>query len=614
MKNKITSLLLLSLGFSIPISAQEKKADESAKMQWFQDAKLGVFIHWGIYSVNGISESWAFFNNYINHDNYMKQLNGFNASRYNPDEWTKLIKESGAQYSVITTRHHDGISLWDSKADKAITTFKDAAAKENLIAPFVSGLKKAGLKTGLYYSLPDWSHPYYDVNTRTKKRYEIAQDQTRWKNYVKYYQTQLNELSAQYKPDLIWFDGDWEHSSAEWQAPQTLANLRKYNPNIIINSRLNNHGDYETPEQGIPVVAPQSKYWELCYTMNDSWGYQPFDRNYKTPNMIVRTLADVISMGGNLLIDIGPKADGSIPAEQVKILENLGRWTKKYSEAIYTTRQGLPFSNYRGKSALSKDGKKLFLYLEEAKDFTKIYGLSTAPVSARIIGDTNAKVNYTQDKNGNLTLNFTSTQFDKDVTVVQLNFNEPVKYTDKINDTPTSLQAQLENSNAKDAAYEIASQLHRGDNLLAQSGITADGMDMKIKTSSKTNPEVLNWISKNAEALYETGAGLPNGHYSGMSSLSKDKQTLYLFVEGTPTGPIAIKGLKNNISRIRIAGEGSIIPHRIYNKLYWSAVPGIVYIDVPKERLDKNLTVIAVLLDKPVELYREKIGAVESNL
>ncbi|HAY3549692.1 alpha-L-fucosidase [Elizabethkingia meningoseptica] len=614
MKNKITSLLLLSLGFSIPISAQEKKADESAKMQWFQDAKLGVFIHWGIYSVNGISESWAFFNNYINHDNYMKQLNGFNASRYNPDEWTKLIKESGAQYSIITTRHHDGISLWDSKADKAITTFKDAAAKENLIAPFVSGLKKAGIKTGLYYSLPDWSHPYYDVNTRTKKRYEIAQDPTRWKNYVKYYQTQLNELSAQYKPDLIWFDGDWEHSSAEWQAPQTLANLRKYNPNIIINSRLNNHGDYETPEQGIPVVAPQSKYWELCYTMNDSWGYQPFDRNYKTPNMIVRTLADVISMGGNLLIDIGPKADGSIPAEQVKILENLGRWTKKYSEAIYTTRQGLPFANYRGKSALSKDGKKLFLYLEEAKDFTKIYGLTTAPASARIIGDTNAKVNYTQDKNGNLTLNFTNAQFDKDVTVVQLNFNEPVKYTDKIIDAPISLQAQLENSNAKDAAYEIASQLHKGNNLLAQSGITPDGMDMKIKTSSKTNPEVLNWISKNAEALYDTGAGLPNGHYSGMSALSKDRQTLYLFVEGTPTGPIALKGLKNNISRIRIAGEGSIIPHHIYNKLYWSAVPGIVYIDVPKERLDKSLTVIAVLLDKPVELYREKIGAVESNL
>nr|WP_305051274.1 alpha-L-fucosidase [Elizabethkingia bruuniana] len=341
MKNRITSLLLLSLSIG-SIAAQEKKINDEAKMQWFRDAKLGVFIHWGIYSVNGISESWSFFNNYINHDNYMKQLGGFNASRYNPDEWTKLIKESGAKYSVITTRHHDGISLWDSKSDKAITSFKDASAKEDLIAPFVADLKKAGLKTGLYYSLPDWSHPYYDVNTRTKKRYDIAKDPVRWQNFIKYYQGQLNELSTQFKPDLIWFDGDWEHTSAEWQAPQTLANLRKYNPNIIINSRLNNHGDYETPEQGIPVVAPQSKYWELCYTMNDSWGYQPFDRNYKSPNMIVRTLADVISMGGNLLIDIGPKADGSIPAEQVKILENLGRWTKKNSDAIYTTRQGLP--------------------------------------------------------------------------------------------------------------------------------------------------------------------------------------------------------------------------------------------------------------------------------
>lgn len=247
MKNRITSLLLLSLSIG-SIAAQEKKNNDEAKMQWFRDAKLGVFIHWGIYSVNGISESWSFFNNYINHDNYMKQLGGFNASRYNTDEWTKLIKESGAKYSVITTRHHDGISLWDSKSDKAITSFKDAAAKEDLIAPFVADLKKAGLKTGLYYSLPDWSHPYYDVNTRTKKRYDIAKDPVRWQNFIKYYQGQLSELSTQFKPDLIWFDGDWEHTSAEWQAPQTLANLRKYNPNIIINSRLNNHGDYETPE------------------------------------------------------------------------------------------------------------------------------------------------------------------------------------------------------------------------------------------------------------------------------------------------------------------------------------------------------------------------------
>ena len=226
--------------------------------------------------------------------------------------------------------------------------------------------------------------------------------------------------------------------------------------------------------------------------------------------------------------------------------------------------------------------------MEEAKDFAKIYGLTSAPVSAQVIGDTNAKVNYNQDQNGNLTLSFSNAQFDKDVTVVQLNFSEPVKVTGKINDPAPALQSVLENSDGKKAAYEIANQLHKGTNLLDNAGITQDGMDMKIKKTSKTNPEVLNWISKNAEALYETGAGLPDGHYSGMSALSKDKQTLYLFVEGTPTGYIALKGLKNNISRIKLP-EKIIIPHRIYNKLYWSAVPGIVYVDVPKERLDKTL-------------------------
>ncbi|STD00005.1 alpha-amylase family protein [Chryseobacterium carnipullorum] len=133
----------------------------------------------------------------------------------------------------------------------------------------------------------------------------------------------------------------------------------------------------------------------------------------------------------------------------------------------------------------------------------------------------------------------------------------------------------------------MADLLHSGNNLLNGSGLTSDGQDMKIPQTAKTNPETLQWISKHAEALYETGKGLPAGHYPGMSALSKDRKTLYLFVEGTPTGPIALKGIKNNISRIRIVGEGSIISHSIYNKLYWSDTPGIIYIDVPKQRLDK---------------------------
>ncbi|SIP86378.1 alpha-L-fucosidase [Chryseobacterium sp. RU37D] len=612
MKGKLLCLISLGLLLTGKINAQSISS-ETKKMEWFQDAKLGIFIHWGIYSVDGIPESWAFFNNYISHENYMKQLNGFSASQYRPQEWIRLIKDSGAKYAVITTKHHDGVALWDSKADKSITIPKNSLAKKDVLTPFISELKKAGLKTGLYYSLPDWSHPYYDINTRTKKRYEIKNDPNRWKNFVSYYQGQFNELSTQYKPDLLWFDGDWEHTSDEWQAPKTLENLKKFNPNIIINSRLNNHGDYETPEQGVPVVKPHNDFWELCYTMNDSWGYQPFDQNFKTPNMIVRTLADVISMGGNLLLDIGPKEDGTIPEKQIEILKNLARWTSKNSDAIYGTRNGLPFENYKGKSAISKDGKKLFIYLEEAKDFTKIYGLNSIPKSARVIGDPTGKVVYKTDSNGNMTLYFSNVKFDQDVTVIELSFNDKIKLNPNIKKENYTLDQILENKNAKSAVYEIAEQLYKGNNIFNNSGLAGDGTDM-LKKNANTNPETYNWINKHSEVLFETGKGLPEGHYSGNTVLSKDRQTLYLFVEGTPTGPIALKGIKNGIARIRIAGEGSLIPHTVYNKLYWSQIPGIIYIDAPKERLDKNMTVIAVLLDKPIELYREKVGAIENNL
>lgn len=614
MKKRITGAVFLGLMVSACHINAQAKPDEIKKMEWFRNAKLGIFIHWGIYSVNGISESWSFFNNYINHENYMKQLNGFSASDYKPEEWVRLIQESGAKYAVITSKHHDGISLWNSEAENAITIPHQSAAKKDVLTPFVSALKNSGLKTGIYFSLPDWSHPYYDVNTRTKKRYEIRNDPKKWDQFVSYYQTQLDELSRQYKPDLLWFDGDWEHSSEEWKAPQTLSLLKKYNSDIIINSRLNNHGDYDTPEQGIPVVTPKSPYWELCYTMNDSWGYQPFDNHYKTPNMIVRTLADVISMGGNLLLDIGPKADGTIPEEQTRILKNLGRWTSKNKDAIYGTRQGISFEHYKGKSAFSEDGKSIFLYLEEVKDFVKIYGLASKPLSVKIAGDENSKVNFRFSNDTTMMIDLSEVKFDQDVTTIQLTFSEQPTLLKSFKKESFSVRDILENRNAKAAVYDLANLIHNGSNIMDHSGLTHDGLEMHLPKTAKTNHETLKWISKHAEALYETGKGLPGGHYSGMSALSKDRKTIYLFVEGIPTGPVALKGIKNTIARIRIAGEGSILDHKIYNKLYWSETPGIMYIDIPKQRLDKNMTVLAILLDKPVELYREKVEAIESNL
>ena len=412
-------------------------------MQWFEDAKLGIFIHWGIYAVNGIDESWSFYNGYISYDNYMKQLNGFTAKNYNPADWVNLIKWSGAKYAVLTTKHHDGVALWNSKCGDLNVVKKTPAAKD-LVEPFVNELRKNDLKVGLYYSLLDWSHPDYPNKTKVEKRYE--NDSVKWNRFIDFNFCQLKELSQKFNPDLFWFDGDWEQSAEKWKAKELSDMLRTQNKNVILNSRIQGYGDYATPEQGLPVTRPESRYWELCMTMNDSWGYQQNDKNYKTPNQVINILVDCISKGGNLLLDIGPKADGTIPDEQVNILKELGRWTSKHSEAIYGTM-----------------------------------------------------------------------------------------------------------------------------------------------------------------------AGIPSEHFYGPTSLKKNGDILYLYLPYKPNGPIMLKGLKNKINRIYMVGNGTKLNWDVKMKLYWSAVPGIVYIDVPDKVLDEQVTVIAVLLDGKIDLYREKGQVIEAN-
>lgn len=578
-------------------------------MQWFADAKLGIFIHWGIYAVNGISESWSFFNNYVSHSDYMKQLNGFTAKNYNPQQWVDLIHESGAKYAVITSKHHDGVALWNTGQPDAISVAKHTPAKRDVLTPFISALKKSGLKTGLYFSLPDWSHPKYDVFTRELKRYDIAKEPKRFEQFIQFYQGQLHELSKQYRPDLLWFDGDWEHSAEEWRAKETRALLQQYNPNIILNSRLNDQGDYATPEQGVPVETPQSKYWELCYTMNDSWGYQPFDNNYKTSWMLIRTLVDCISMGGNLLLDIGPKADGTIPAEQVNILKDLGRWTKKHAEAIYGTEAGISEPHFPYKSALSKDKKTLYLYLTESPHgIIRLKGIESPVKAATVIGS-NEKISIRKNLD-NHWISIPQGALDKDITVLKIQFTEPIRlrkpspetYTSYINDKSLSPQQIIKN---------IVHQVSTGYNPFHENDLK---MNRPPSAPAPANVQISNWIVKHTEALSGTLKGLSDGHYAGHSALSKDRQTIYLFVEGTPNGPIALKGIENAIARIRIVGDGTLLNYKMYDKLYWSATPGIVYIDIPKERLDKNVTVIAVLLDGPVKEHRKDVGAIESNL
>lgn len=417
-------LFLLCL-VSLPMSAQELP-DSLQKMEWFEEAKLGIFIHWGIYSVNGIDESWSFYNGYISHTDYLKQTEGFGAENYEPKQWAKLIKKSGAKYAVITSKHHDGFALWDSNFGE-LNTVQHAKAKRNLLSPFAKAVRKQGLKLGIYYSLPDWSSETYTHFKTDEKRYNLADDPDRWQAFQVMMRGQLVELSTTYQPDLWWFDGDWEHNAEEWGAQAIRTNLLKENPNTIINSRLAGYGDYATPEQGVPLAKPAADFWELCLTMNDSWGFQGNDTNYKTPNQIIRIFIDCISMGGNLLLDIGPKADGTIPQEQVAILEEMGRWTSKHEEAIYGTKAGIPTKYYHGPSTLSKDKKTLYLFVPHRPNGPIVVrGLKNKVNRIRVVGNGTKLTQqvhnkpYWSSKPGLLYIDVPAAVLDEQVTVIAL--------------------------------------------------------------------------------------------------------------------------------------------------------------------------------------------------
>jgi len=376
---RLIALLILLTGNAL--IAQPLQPD---KMAWFEGARLGIFIHWGIYAVDGVSESWSFHNGRISHEDYMKQIKGFTASEYDPSKWVELIKESGARYAVITSKHHDGVALWDTKQNDLSIPQKSPAARD-VLSPFVSELRKAGLKTGLYYSLIDWTHPDYPGFLRDKNKYVLAEHPGKWTKFLAFNNGQISELLDLINPDLWWFDGDWEHSAEEWKAPEIRTLILTRNPQAIINGRLAGYGDYDTPEQNIPVTRPEKKAWELCLTMNESWGYQPGDTTYKTPKELIIMLSEITGNGGNLLLDIGPKADGTIPGEQVHILKELGKWTSKNGEAVFNTLSGLPSGHFNGPSSLSQDSTVLYLFTGSSRDIL-IKGLANKIKSARVIG------------------------------------------------------------------------------------------------------------------------------------------------------------------------------------------------------------------------------------
>ena len=349
---------------------------------WFNNARFGIFIHWGIYSVGQYEASWSFFNHVpernwystLPHDQYMAQRHAFLARRFDPVAWCDLFKAAGARYTVLTTKHCDGVALWDTA--EGLSTVRDCSVGKDLVAPFVDAVRASGLHLGLYYSHCDWNHPDYasirqpggfthlpPENPGYKYAYpEGPDDPVRWENFLRFHRLQLKELCERFSPDLFWFDGQWERTSEQWRCAELRKQLHEWRPGgLILNGRMCGYGDYDTPEQGFPTIAPKG-HWEFCMTMNKFWG-MALDPSYKTAQELVRTLCECAGMGGNLLLNVSPLSDGTIFYEQERILREMGAWLAVNGEAIYGTHAGLALTHFYGPSTLSADRKTLNLFV-----------------------------------------------------------------------------------------------------------------------------------------------------------------------------------------------------------------------------------------------------------
>lgn len=326
------------------------KAQTSHHLQWWQEDRFGMFIHFGAYAVPARGE-WVKNRESLTSEQYQVYIDAFNPTDYNPKEWARLAKKAGMKYAIMTAKHHDGFCLFDSK----LTDYK--YKKRDLIREFLEAFRNEGLKVGLYYSVIDWHHPdyphYSDMMHPQRNNAAFKDIKHNWGNYLKYMHGQVEELTTRYgKIDVMWFDFSYGDMKGEkWKAKELVNMVRKNQPDIILNNRLmgdgtgkigevNAIGDFETPEQGVPDEPRRDSKgniipWETCLTLNNNWGYHATDNEWKSMQLVIHTLVNCVSKNGNLLLNVGPDARGNIPTKSIEILEKVGQWMKLNGESIY---------------------------------------------------------------------------------------------------------------------------------------------------------------------------------------------------------------------------------------------------------------------------------------
>lgn len=357
------------------------------RMEWYKDARFGMFIHWGLYSIPARGE-WIRSIEEMPKEEYKKYFDEFTAKDYDPKKWARVAKEAGMKYMVLTAKHHDGFCLFDSK----YTDFKatNTKADRDLVKEYIEAVRAEGLKVGLYFTLIDWYHedyPHYgDRYHPMRNNKECGNENRKWERYLEYFHNQVEELCTNYgKLDLLWFDFSYDDMRGEkWKATKLINMVRSLQPQIIIDNRLEvsgecrgslaqceptpYHGDFVSPEQMIPPeglkdIKGNPLVWEACVTMNNHWGYHGTDKFFKPASMLIKKLVECVSKGGNMLLNVGPDAYGNIPDESMQILRIIGRWMSKNNKSIYGCGiADIPKPDY---GRVTKNGNTYYFHLYE---------------------------------------------------------------------------------------------------------------------------------------------------------------------------------------------------------------------------------------------------------
>jgi len=357
-------------------------ADREQRMKWWHEARFGMFIHWGLYSILGRHE-WAMENEGIPVAEYEQLARRFKPKPNAARDWARLARQAGQKYMVMTTKHHEGFCHFDSKLTDYCAP-KQGPGRD-LVKEYVEAARAEGMRVGFYYSLMDWHHP---------DGARCATDEAARRRFVDYIHGQIRELLTNYgKIDILWYDVSWPLDAKGWESEKMNEMVFQLQPQIIVNNRNRLDGDFATPEQRITA---DKRAWESCMTMNDSWGYQKADDNWKTPKTVVRNLVTCARDTGNYLLNIGPKADGSIPEESVKILTSVGKWMERNGVSIYQSETTQPRrSAFAG---FTRKGNTLYMHVHFwPGDTVALGGLTSQVKSARLLA-AGKDVKFEQEK------------------------------------------------------------------------------------------------------------------------------------------------------------------------------------------------------------------------